>query len=148
MDYSELRDLLKAGNWKEADEETRRVMLAVAKREKEGWLRVEDIDNFPCVDLHTIDQLWVKYSDGKFGFSLQKRIYKGLGGTRQYNEEIWEMFGEKVGWKNEEGNWLYYRETTFNIKAPEGHLPRSIKRAYFAVACGVRLFSRLETCKL
>jgi serine/threonine protein kinase len=148
MDYSELRDLLKAGNWKEADEETRRVMLAVAKREKEGWLRVEDIDNFPCVDLHTIDQLWVKYSDGKFGFSLQKRIYKGLGGTRQYNEEIWEMFGEKVGWKNEEGNWLYYRETTFNIKAPEGHLPRSIKRTYFAVACGVRLFSRVETCKL
>jgi len=148
MDYSELRDLLKAGNWKEADEETRRVMLAVAKREKEGWLRVEDIDNFPCVDLHTIDQLWVKYSDGKFGFSLQKRIYKGLGGTRQYNEEIWEMFGEKVGWKNEEGNWLYYKETTFNIKAPEGHLPRSIKRTYFAVACGVRLFSRVETCKL
>ena len=40
-----------------ADEETERVMLAVMKREKEGWLRIEDIDNFCCEDLRTIDQL-------------------------------------------------------------------------------------------
>ncbi|MFM6271628.1 MAG: GUN4 domain-containing protein, partial [Dolichospermum sp.] len=77
MDYRKLRDLLKAGKWKEADEETLRVMLAVA-REREGWLNVESIDNFPCADLRTIDQLWVKYSDGRFGFSVQKRIYQGL----------------------------------------------------------------------
>ena len=58
-------------------------MLAVAKREKE--LDVNSIDNFPCEDLRTIDQLWVKYSDGRFGFSVQKRIYQNLGGTRGYN---------------------------------------------------------------
>ncbi|MFM6487700.1 MAG: protein kinase domain-containing protein [Dolichospermum sp.] len=75
MDYRKLRDLLKAGKWKEADEETLRVMLAVAKREREGWLNVENIDNFPCADLRTIDQLWVKYSNGRFGFSVQKQIY-------------------------------------------------------------------------
>ncbi|MFM6817170.1 MAG: GUN4 domain-containing protein, partial [Dolichospermum sp.] len=82
VDYRKLRDLLAAGKWKEADEETRQVMLAVAKRERERWLNVESIDNFPCADLRTIDQLWVKYSDGRFGFSVQKRIYQGLGGTR------------------------------------------------------------------
>ncbi|MFM6912622.1 MAG: GUN4 domain-containing protein, partial [Dolichospermum sp.] len=65
VDYRKLRDLLAAGKWKEADEETRQVMLAVAKREREGWLNVESIDNFPCADLRTIDQLWVKYSDGR-----------------------------------------------------------------------------------
>ncbi|MFM6250457.1 MAG: GUN4 domain-containing protein, partial [Dolichospermum sp.] len=70
MDYSKLRDLLKAGKWKEADEETLRVMLVVAKREEEGWLDTESIDNFPCADLRTIDQLWVKYSEGRFGFSV------------------------------------------------------------------------------
>ncbi|MFM6623822.1 MAG: GUN4 domain-containing protein, partial [Dolichospermum sp.] len=83
VDYRKLRDLLAAGKWKEADEETRQVMLAVAKRERERWLNVESIDNFPCADLRTIDQLWVKYSDGRFGFSVQKRIYQGLGGTRE-----------------------------------------------------------------
>ncbi|MFM6508212.1 MAG: GUN4 domain-containing protein, partial [Dolichospermum sp.] len=77
MDYNKLRDLLKAEKWQEADKETRRVMLAVAKREEKGWFNVESIDNFPCADLRTIDQLWVKYSDGKFGFSVQKRIYQG-----------------------------------------------------------------------
>jgi serine/threonine protein kinase len=122
MDYRKLRDLLKAGKWKEADEETARVMLAVAKREKEGWLDINNIDNFPCADLRTIDQLWVKYSDGKFGFSVQKRIYQGLGGTREYKGDIWENFGDKVGWRKG-GDWLYYNDITFDRQAPEGHLP-------------------------
>lgn len=126
MDYSKLRDLLKAGKWEEADDETLRVMLTVAKREKVGWLDVKNIDNFPCADLRTIDKLWVKYSNGRFGFSVQKRIYQGLGGTREYNGKIWEKFGDKVGWrKRGSWIWLYYEDITFTFdkKAPEGHLP-------------------------
>jgi hypothetical protein len=122
MNYRKLRDYLAQGKWKEADEETIRVMLAVAKREKEGWLDEGSIDNFPCADLRTIDQLWVKYSGGKFGFSVQKRIYQGFGGTRKYDREIWEKFGDKVGWRKG-GDWLYYKDITFDKKAPEGHLP-------------------------
>ncbi|MFM6222650.1 MAG: GUN4 domain-containing protein, partial [Dolichospermum sp.] len=78
-------------------------------------------DNFPCADLRTIDKLWVKYSDGRFGFSVQKRIYQGLGGTRKYNEEIWDKFGDKVGWRKG-GSWLCM-DITYDKKAPEGHLP-------------------------
>ena len=122
MDYRKLRDYLAQGKWKEADEETARVMLVVAKREKEGWLDDNSIDNFPCEDLRTIDQLWVKYSGGKFGFSVQKRIYQGFGGTREYNREIWEKFGDKVGWRKG-GDWLHYTDITFEKKAPESHLP-------------------------
>ncbi|MFM7909458.1 MAG: caspase family protein, partial [Microcystis sp.] len=36
VNYTNLRDLLAAGKWKEADEETTRAMLQAAKREKEG----------------------------------------------------------------------------------------------------------------
>jgi hypothetical protein len=39
MDYSKLRDLLKAGRWKEADQETAQVMIAVMKQEEQGWNR-------------------------------------------------------------------------------------------------------------
>jgi hypothetical protein len=136
MDYRKLRDLLKVGKWKEADEETAWVMLAVAKREKEGWLDDEHIDNFPCEDLRTIDQLWVKYSKGKFGFSVQKRIYQGFGGTREYNSEIWRQFGDKVG-SRKGGNWLYYTDITFDKKAPVGYLPQYIfhKRGWVLVWC-------------
>jgi len=96
MDYYELRNLLAAGKWKEADQKTGRVMCKVAGKEEE-WLDTKSIDNFPCEDLRTIDQLWVKYSDGRFGFSVQKRIYQSLGGTGEFLE-IWEAFGDRVGW--------------------------------------------------
>jgi hypothetical protein len=167
MDYGKLRDLLKAGKWKEADEETRRVMLAVAKREKEGQLDYKQIDNFPCADLRTIDQLWVKYSGGKFGFSVQKRIYQGLTKIVNYNEEIMDKFGEEVGWKKKKllgiiivwgtyGDWLRYKDITFDIKAPEGHLPigptvETYWNRKFQCVVPVfvqKLFSRVETCRL
>ncbi|WP_204105951.1 MULTISPECIES: serine/threonine-protein kinase [Spirulina sp. CCY15215] len=122
MDYRTLQGLLAAGKWREANDETAEVMLKVAGRESEGWLNTESIDNFPCSDLSTIDQLWVHYSKGRFGFSVQKRIYQSLGGTREYNRQVWENFGDAVGWRVN-GSWLYYRDSTFNPSTREGHLP-------------------------
>lgn len=122
VDYTRLRDLLAAGKWEEADEETAMVMLKAADREKQGWLGDDDIKKFPCADLRTIDQLWVKYSNGHFGFSVQKRIYQSLGGTKKFDREIWEAFGDRVGWRKE-GEWRLYSDLTFNLNSPVGHLP-------------------------
>ena len=122
VDYTKLRDLLAAGNWQEADQETAKVMLIAAERESEGWLRVEDIDNFPCEDLRFINRLWLYYSHGKFGFSIQKQIYKSLDGKRDYNKEVWEDFAERVGWKVV--NWKNHSNLKFNLKeARRAHLP-------------------------
>jgi serine/threonine protein kinase len=133
MDYINLRNLLAAKKWKEADKETARVMLKVAGREKEGWLNTESIEKLPCEDLRTIDELWVKYSNGRFGFSVQKPIYQSLGGTSEYDEAIFERFGDRVGWiqKNER---LYYNDLTFSEEAPEAHLP---VRGRGGLYCGV-----------
>ena len=122
MDYINLRNLLAAKKWFSADKETARVMLKVAGKEKEGWLDRKDIDNFPCEDLRTIDQLWVKYSNGRFGFSVQKRIYQSLGGTREYDEKVWDKFGDRVGWRKN-NKWLYNNDLTFSERSPEGNLP-------------------------
>jgi eukaryotic-like serine/threonine-protein kinase len=127
VDCSNLEKLLKAQNWREADEKTAKLMLKVANREKEGWLNVDSINNFPCADLRTIDQLWVKHSNGRFGFSVQKRIYQSLGGTEKYDEKIWEAFGDRIGWRKE-GSWVYYSNITFSIEAPEAHLPSWVWR--------------------
>ena len=123
VDYTKLRDLLATGKWKEADEETTNKMLEVAGRTEEGCLTGEDIDRFPCEDLRTIDQLWVKYSNGRFGFSVQKRIYESLGGSREYDRKIWAAFGDRVGWRVNSSKWLHYNDLKFNTKAPIGHLP-------------------------
>ncbi|MCC3575397.1 MAG: GUN4 domain-containing protein [Microcoleus sp. PH2017_40_RAT_O_B] len=123
VDYRNLDRLLASGKWQEADGETAIKMLEVAGRTKDGWLRGEDIDRFPCEDLRTIDQLWVKYSNGRFGFSVQKRIYESLGGSREYDRKIWAAFGDRVGWRVNSSKWLHYNDLKFNTKAPIGHLP-------------------------
>ncbi|HTL88878.1 MAG TPA: GUN4 domain-containing protein, partial [Leptolyngbya sp.] len=141
MDYTPLREMLKAGKWKEADKETTRVMCAVMGRQQEGRLSSEDAENFPCADLRTIDRLWVKYSNGKFGFSVQKQIYVETGNPLdgKYYEEKFERFGDRVGWRMKE-QWISPSNVTFDISSLKGHLP---SRAYRWV-----LFSRAETCGL
>ncbi|MGJ0607979.1 GUN4 domain-containing protein [Cylindrospermopsis raciborskii] len=135
--YTKLETLLKAQNFREADEETARVMLAVANRESEGWLRIEDAENFPCKELRTIDNLWLKYSQGKFGISVQQEIYKTLGGTKPYNykgdgnEKLWESFADRVGWRDRGWigrEYLSYKDLNFSILAPAGHLPATVFR--------------------
>ena len=120
--YTQLETLLKAQDFRGADEETERVMLAVANRQSEGWLGIENAENFPCKELRTIDNLWLKYSQGKFGISVQQEIYKNLGGTKQYNEKVWESFGDRIGWRSG-GSWLNYSDLNFSLSAPTGQLP-------------------------
>lgn len=171
MDYRKLRDLLKAGKWKEADSETNRVMLAAVGRS--DYLRKEDCWNFPCQDLKTIDRLWVKYSEGKFGFSVQKQIYVECGGKLDFSapsSEVWQRFGDRVGWRVK-GNWQSYSGLKRNPKISlDGELPSFIlfvdvitgrsgirigRRIYeednSCVVIGsdpVVFFSRIEACEL
>jgi serine/threonine protein kinase len=143
IDYNNLRELLAQEQWRAADQETANLMLKVANRIKEKYLKIEDIDKFSCEDLGNIDQMWLHYSQGKFGISVQKKIYASLGGTNDYNRKIWNAFGEKIGWRVN-NNWLYYNEIVFDLKASLGHLPTLI----WSVGGGVILFSRLENCKI
>ncbi len=120
MDYTNLRDLLATEKWKDADEETATIMLSVAGREKEHWLNKENIVKFPCEDLRTINQLWLKYSKGLFGFSVQRRIWIDCGSKTDYETEC--LLGDRVGWRvNNE--WQIYANLNFSLNAPQGHLP-------------------------
>lgn len=152
IDYTKLRDLLAAGEWKAADEETYLVMLQAVGRKDGDWIRLKELQNFPCQDLKTIDQLWVKYSNGHFGFSVQKKIWQDCGSPTNSGEE-WDHFCVKVGWRNQQVT-EYMPYDTFNFdlqKSPTGELPLGAGRLFgvfgFGVL-GVVLFSRAETCRL
>ncbi|MBE9008532.1 GUN4 domain-containing protein [Fortiea sp. LEGE XX443] len=153
VNYTHLRDLLKAGKWKEADEETRSVMLKAAGREKEDCFDTNSIEKFPCTDLRTIDQLWVKYSNERFGFSVQKKIWLEVG-------KNWNAFCSRVEWQRSAMGWVkmesikYYYE--YDDQAPYGSLPIGIphpirvsgtKSSYRSIPY-LCLFSRVQTCKL
>lgn len=149
-DYAQLEALLKAGKWKEADQETARQMCQMMGRQTVGWLRVEDIKQFPCADLRVIDQLWVKHSNGKFGFSAQKKIWQQCGSPTEYHQ--WEKFGEAVGWRTRGlmgigADWKRWGDLTFDTSAPEGHLPVSVVSVGVVSSSGIRsLFSRMQDC--
>lgn len=126
IDYTPLRELLRASQWQEADSETTAIALKISGREAEGWLREEDIEKFPCADLLTIDQLWVKYSNRRFGFSVQKDIWQSVGGMKNADYEVYYSFGERVKWRDRGGLWLCHSELTFDTWAPVGHLPGGV----------------------
>ena len=121
--YQKLQSYLQNEQWKEADEETYRLMIQTVGKEEGQLLESEDLENFPCEDLRIIDQLWLSNSGGKFGFSAQKEIYESLGGTKEYNYKIIERLGNRVGWRKDE-NWVTYSGLWVDLKeAKQGYLP-------------------------
>jgi serine/threonine protein kinase len=151
IDYSQLHQLLAAEKWKEADWETTAILLQISGREQDGWLRAEDYKKFPCQDLHTIDRLWVNYSRGRFGFSVQKSVWESVGGKRDVDYITWCYFGDRVGWRVK-GNWLKYSDLTFNRDAaPVGHLPAGgvdeVVLGKWDLVCS-SLVSRLLECNI
>jgi hypothetical protein len=152
IEYTRLRDLLAAKNWKEADEETYLLMIQAVGKKNGDYFTSDELLNFPCTDLRTIDRLWVKYSNGHFGFSVQKEIYLSVGGKAdgKYYEKAWEKFGDRVGWRVE-SSWISYSKVTYDTSSPKGHLPGIVFSWGFCVGrfgWGGVLFSRIETCKL
>lgn len=143
IQYGKLRDLLKSGKWKEADRETYVVMLKAVDKEGGNWISREEMENFDCVDLRTIDQLWVKYSDKRFGFSVQRRIWEDCGAKPgKYEHEIYKQFGDRVGWRVAD-EWLAYNELTFDLGAQQGHLP-----AWYGGLIVASLFFRAKSCMI
>ncbi|MDD1429374.1 GUN4 domain-containing protein [Dolichospermum sp. ST_sed9] len=79
-DYTTLEKLLSKGRWEVANNLTYQLMVKVVGQNNGYKLTDKDLKNFPCEDLLKIDSLWVKHSQGKFGFSVQKTIYLSVGG--------------------------------------------------------------------
>jgi hypothetical protein len=153
LNYRTLRDLLAAERWQEADRETKLVMLKVVGIAPEGKFDKEHLENFSCEDLRIIDQLWVKYSNEHFGFSVQKRIFESVEGKPGIDDyKAYCRFGENVGWlvKN---CWLSESDLKFTLNASYGHLPLA---PFLTLIRGIRsrklyfcdFFSRLETCRM
>jgi GUN4-like/TIR domain len=114
-DYSVLETRLAAGKWREANTETRRIILQSANREKDGYLFEEEIRNFDSEILLTLDRLWLKYSNNRFGFSIQKKML--IDSDRDINQ-----YAVKVGWRVSD-DWINQARVIYNLNAPVGHLP-------------------------
>ncbi|PSB32983.1 AAA-like domain-containing protein [Chlorogloea sp. CCALA 695] len=120
--YAELKNLLQNNKLKEADNLTAEIVWELSNTSQERRFPAEVAQNFPCQDLRAMDELWTN-SDRRFGFSVQKRIW------REVNGDIIE-FMSRVGWARLEtdadGNrtLVFLPTTDFSGDAlKEGQLP-------------------------
>jgi hypothetical protein len=133
IDYRSLQYILASQKLKKADEKTRKLVLHAANRSN-NWLRNEEIQSLACEDLFIIDRLWTIYSQGRFGFSVQKRIWESLGSEKS-DISRGEEFSARVGWLKQRTETDNYYEILklytikrraaipWGLNAPEGNLP-------------------------
>jgi hypothetical protein len=152
INYNPLRQLLATGQWRRANDRTEQLMLQAAGREAQGWLAAQNLDNFSCWDLKTIDNLWKEYSQGRFGFSVQFPIFIETGNKpgRLVDVDAYEKFGDRIGWRKQQ-EWISFKENlTYSLDAPIGHLPSP--RQEYQISGGrleyVTLAKRMVQCKL
>jgi GUN4-like/NACHT domain len=148
LKYTKLTAFLDAEDWRSADEETYRVMIkAVGKEEGQGFSQ-QDLEAFPCEDLVTIDRLWMAASNNRFGFSVQKKIWKKFGSPMSYDDN-YKKFVTEVGWR-EGADLINYNDLQFSLLgSPEGGLPMfgwSFLGGLYVVRFP-HLFSREEICE-
>jgi hypothetical protein len=120
VDYYELYLALLTQDFQQADLITSEKMKEIAGpgAVKRKWLYFTEVEQFPIEDLKTIDRLWQVHSAGKFGFSVQRKIWLALG-------KNFDKFWPKIAWRAE-GKWTRYPdEFIWDLSAPRGHLPLS-----------------------
>jgi GUN4-like len=125
VDYIPLATMLATGDFEAADQFTRDALIKIGgpgavKRNFVYWTEVK---NLPSTDLATMERLWLQFSDGNFGYSVQQRVWTVEKGN-------FDNFIRRIGWTKVENGverklkWFGKSEFIYDVaKAPKGHLP-------------------------
>ncbi|KFK40247.1 hypothetical protein AALP_AA3G349300 [Arabis alpina] len=114
-------------DFRKADEETRRLLIQISgdSAVKRGYVFFSEVKSISVEDLQAIDNLWTKHSDGRFGYSVQRKIW--LKAKKDFTR-----FFIKVEWmKLLDTEVVQYNYRAFpdefkwelNDEMPLGHLP-------------------------
>ncbi|WP_193972561.1 GUN4 domain-containing protein [Microcoleus sp. LEGE 07076] len=165
IDYRNLRKCLAVKDFESANKETKSLFEKISSIDLDLMdpdPQNRKIPRIPCTDICTIDRLWVKYSEGRFGFSVQFMIWSDIY-LRLYNEkkefnrrekiessedelefsanfDAMYKFYNIIGW-NDSVNRIYQES------APEGHLPSLFWHHPFHYRTMVGVFHRLMSCR-
>jgi hypothetical protein len=118
LEYRTLQWHLLNREFEQADRLTSRRLreLAGSDAERRGYVYYSEVPAMAPADLESLDRLWLVYSRGRFGFSVQGRLLAACGGR-------WEELWPRLGWK-QNGIWTRYPGSfTWSLSAPDGHMP-------------------------
>ena len=126
VDWIPLATCLSLGEYEEADQITRDNLIKIAGSEavRRNFVYWTDVKTIPNTDLCTMERLWLQFTDGTQGYSIQKRVWDLENGN-------FDRFIRRIGWTTVENGeerklkWFTSpREFIYDpLKAPKGHLP-------------------------
>lgn len=125
--FEELKKLLSLQAWQEADREMTKILLDITDRQQQGRIREKDTEKLPVQVLWLMDELWLKYSNNRFGFSAQLHVWSRVSSNpnklkTDFSYALFKKFADTVEWRVNE-KWVDYEEIQFTSNAPIGHLP-------------------------
>ena len=118
IDFTPLQHHLLREEFEEADRVTSALLRQLAGEQavRRGYVYFSEVAPMSGVDLTTLDRLWIVFSQGRFGFSVQWRLLQSFDGRY---DQLWP----RIGWKTD-GVWTRYPGAfDWSLKAPEGHMP-------------------------
>ncbi len=118
LDYTPLQRALVLEHYEEADRLTSALLRELAGPDavRRGYVYYSEVPPIASADLESLDRLWVCFSRGRFGFSVQGRLLKACNGR-------WDQLWPRLGWKNGSQWTRYPGSFQWTIAAPEGHMP-------------------------
>ena len=133
-DLEKLESLLSVQNWKEADEQTKKILL---ENNQNKLLTSPKIRQLSLDLLESIDRLWMECSERRFGLRIQKQLWRKClepkkprfnpfaKGELVTDSQAWNRFGCLVGWRGDDERYLPDAKLDFSIKAPLGCFPQT-----------------------
>jgi len=127
-DFVPLATALAAGDYQEADQITRDGLIHIAGESARArkFVYFTEVKNIPKTDMGNMERLWLKYSDGKFGYSVQRKIWRTTaikGDFEKFCRKIdWNRIGED-GETERKRRWFGDSEFIYTMDAARGHLP-------------------------
>ncbi len=143
LKYCRIIDALRLKEWVTADWKTLEV-LAPYREDTRSATASLLISEIPCSELEEIDRLWRKYSNNRFGFSVQSSLLKARrNNSEELNEEDYAEFEKQVGWSS-----LPYKDDGYNgvdpLTIPLGHFPYRLGYSYETFGSGFNRDWRLS----
>ena len=113
-DLSLIEEAIKKDDLIKADEFTRNIIFNLAGTIDVNRIAQSDIDNFPCAYLIKIDEIWMRTSNHKYGFTAQSQVWD-KNKVDQDPRSSEKAFQKAVGWSSKE-----------NSSYPNGYFPHKI----------------------
>lgn len=143
LKYCHLVDALTSQQWVTADVKTLQLLNPYRADTRSATASLL-INKIPCFELQEIDRLWLKYSNNRFGLSVQTALLKATGhDPKEVNLDHYAQFERAVGWFQ-----LNHRENGYNgvdpQTIPRGRFPYQIGHSYETFGSGFNRTWRLD----